>query len=56
VKKYRRRRQETTSSPVMAGCPYPDVLTSNPRCEALGTMFRPLPASRWRWAREGGEG
>ena len=56
VKKYRIRRRRTTSSPVMSGCPYPDVLTSHPRYEALGTMFRPLPASTRRWTREGRSG
>jgi hypothetical protein len=56
VKKYRTRRQGTNSSPVMSRCPYPDVLMSNLKCEALGTMFRPLPASTWRWTREGQEG
>src|SRR5215510_1930984 len=50
------RSQKNKSSPAMSGCPYPDVLRSNLRYEALGTMFRPLPASRRRRTREGREG
>ena len=31
--------------PVASRCPYPDVLRSNPKYEALGTMYRTLGAS-----------
>ncbi len=31
--------------PVASRCPYPDVLQSNPQCEALGTMYQTLGAS-----------
>ena len=32
--------------PLVSRCPYPDMLRSNPRCEAPGTTSRFLPASR----------
>ena len=35
-------RSAETSDSVTSRCPYPDVLRSNPRCEAPGTMFQPL--------------
>ena len=56
VQKYRIRRQGTNPNPVMSRCPYPDVLTSHPRSEALGTMFWLLPASTRTQTREGREG
>ena len=44
------------SDPLVSRCPYPDMLRSDPRCEAPGTTPNDLPASRRIVARGDMEG